>query len=125
EAGFGFALAFDKPSGFIGRDAVLARKAAGPLPRRLLLLRCLAPDPLMFHAEVVRRDGVPVGYVRAASYGHTLGGAVGLAMLSSDEPITQSWLDSGEWTVEVGASHYPARASLRPLYDPNNERIRA
>ena len=31
------------------------------------------PEPLMFHAEVVRRDGIAVGYVRAASYGHTLG----------------------------------------------------
>ena len=41
----------------------------------------------MFHAEVVRRDGVPVGYVRAASYGHTLGGAVGLAMVEAGEPV--------------------------------------
>lgn len=30
EAGLGFAVALDKPDGFIGRDAVLARKAAGP-----------------------------------------------------------------------------------------------
>lgn len=36
---------------------------------------------MMFHAEVVRRDGQAKGYVRAASYGHTLGGAVGLVIL--------------------------------------------
>ena len=36
----------------------------------------------MFHGEVVLRDGEVVGDVRAASYGHTLGGAVGLAMVS-------------------------------------------
>ena len=36
---------------------------------------------MLFHAEVVRRNGKPVGYVRAASYGFTLGGAVGLAMI--------------------------------------------
>ena len=31
EAGLGFAVALDKPGGFIGRDAVLAQKARGPL----------------------------------------------------------------------------------------------
>jgi len=126
EAGFGFALALDKPSGFIGRDAVLARKQAGPLPRRLLQVRCLDPQPLLFHAEVVHRDGAPVGYVRAASYGHTLGGAVGLAMVEGDgEPITNEWLAAGEWTVDIGGCMYPACVSLRPLYDPDNSRIRS
>jgi 4-methylaminobutanoate oxidase (formaldehyde-forming) len=123
EAGLGFAVALDKP--FVGRDAVLAQKAAG-LRRRLVQVLLTDPEPLMFHAEVVRRDGVPVGYIRAASYGFTLGGAVGLAMVDAGagNTLDQSWLDSGEWTVEIGASGYPARVSLRPLYDPTNARIR-
>ncbi len=83
------------------------------------------PDPMLFHAEVVHRDGVPVGYVRAASYGHTLGGAVGLAMIDAGEPLDQAWLDAGEWQVDVAGTRYPARASLRPLYDPTNARIKA
>jgi 4-methylaminobutanoate oxidase (formaldehyde-forming) len=105
---------------------VRARKETGPLPRRLLQVRCLEPAPLMFHAEVVRRDGRAVGYIRAASYGHTLGGAVGLAMVEGHgEPITDSWLDGGEWTVEINGEIYPAAASLRPMYDPDNSRIRS
>ncbi|HEX5997069.1 MAG TPA: aminomethyltransferase family protein, partial [Jiangellales bacterium] len=124
EAGLGFAVALDKPGGFIGRDAVLARKAAGPLTRRLVQVLVTDPQPLMFHAEVVRRNGIPVGYVRAASYGFTLGGAVGLAMVDAGRPLDQAWIDAGEWSVEIGASTYPAVASLRPLYDPANERIR-
>jgi 4-methylaminobutanoate oxidase (formaldehyde-forming) len=79
----------------------------------------------MFHAELVRRDGAEVGYIRAASYGWTLGGAVGLAMIdSAGQPIDQAWLDSGEWTVQIGDRIVPARASLRPLYDPASKRIR-
>jgi glycine cleavage system aminomethyltransferase T len=124
EAGLGFAVALDKPGGFIGRDAVLARKAAGPLDRRLVQVLVNDPEPLMFHAEVVRRDGVAVGYVRAASYGFTLGGAVGLAMIEPGRPVDQEYLGSGEWTVEIGAATYPVTVSLRPLYDPRNERIR-
>ena len=112
EAGFRFALALDKPGGFIGREAVLAAAST----RRLAQVQLLDPEPLLFHAEVVRCDGEPMGYVRAASYGHTLGGAVGLAMLSS--------VPSGNWTVEVNGRHVPAMVSLKPLYDPTNARIR-
>jgi 4-methylaminobutanoate oxidase (formaldehyde-forming) len=83
------------------------------------------PEPLLFHAEVVRRNGVDVGYLRSASYGHTLGGAVGLAMVTADEPITPAWLAAGTWTVEIVDRSYPATVSLRPLYDPTNERIKA
>src|ERR1022692_2574912 len=124
EAGLGFAVALDKPGGFIGRDAVLAQKARGPLTRRLVQVLLTDPEPLMFHAEVVSRNGRPAGYIRSASYGFTLGGAVGLAMIDADEPIDRAYLDSGEWTVQIGTSVYPAVTSLRPMYDPRNKRIR-
>ena len=124
-AGFGFAIAWDKPGGFIGREALLARRAAGPLRRRMVQVQVLDPEPLLHHAEVVRRDGAAVGYVRAGSYGHTVGGAVGLAMVSAGgEPVTPGWIASGEWTVEINARRYPARASAKPLYDPDNVRIK-
>jgi glycine cleavage system aminomethyltransferase T/glycine/D-amino acid oxidase-like deaminating enzyme len=125
EAGLGFAVAVDKPGGFIGRDAVLAQRAAGPLSRRLLQVRLLDPEPLMHHAEIVLRDGAPAGYVRAASYGHTLGGAVGLAMVDAGEPLTADWIAGGAWEIDVAGERYPATASLRPMYDPENARIRS
>ncbi len=123
EAGLGFALALDKPGGFIGRQAVLGQKASGPLRRRLVQILLRDPDPLLFHAEIVSRNGRPVGYIRSASYGFTLGGAVGLAMIDADEPIDQRYLDSGDWTVRIGEKIVPAVASLRPLYDPAGARV--
>jgi glycine cleavage system aminomethyltransferase T/glycine/D-amino acid oxidase-like deaminating enzyme len=125
EVGLGFALDLGKPGGFIGKEAVLAQKAKGPLTRRLVQVLLKDPEPLMFHAEVVRRDGVPVGYVRAASYGHTLGGAVGLAMIEPRVPVDAAYLGSGRWEVDVAGKLYPAVVSLRPLYDPEMKRIRA
>ncbi len=125
EAGFGFAVAVDKPGGFIGRDAVATQKASGPLRKRLVQVLVEDPGPLMFHAEVLLRDGSPLGYLRAASYGFTLGGAVGLAMIEAPEPITQAWLDAGAWEVDIAGSRHPARVSLRPLYDPTNSTILA
>jgi glycine cleavage system aminomethyltransferase T/glycine/D-amino acid oxidase-like deaminating enzyme len=125
EAGLGFAVDLAKPGGFLGRDAVLAEQAAGPPKKRLVQLLLKDPAPLLFHAELVRRSGRSVGYVRAASYGHTLGGAVGLVMVDGGgETIDTEWLERGEWVVDIAGRPYPAVASLRPLYDPTNARVR-
>jgi 4-methylaminobutanoate oxidase (formaldehyde-forming) len=125
EAGLGFAVDLKKPGGFVGRDAVLAKKAEGPLTRRIVQVLVKDPEPMMFHAEVVRRSGKAVGYVRAASYGFTVGGAVGLVMVEAGEPVTQAYLDAGNWEVEIAGKRYPAVASLKPLYDPENKRVKA
>ena len=95
------------------------------MTRRLVQVLVKDPEPLMYHAEIVLRDRVPVGYVRAASYGHTLGGAVGLAMIEPKVPLDAAYLNSGEWEVNIAGRLYPARVSLRPLYDPGMERIKA
>jgi glycine cleavage system aminomethyltransferase T/glycine/D-amino acid oxidase-like deaminating enzyme len=125
EAGLGFAVNLKKPGGFLGREAVLAKKAQGPLTRRIVQILVKDPEPMMFHAEVVRRDGKAVGYIRAASYGFTVGGAVGLAMIEAGEPVDQAYLDGGRWEVEIAGRLYPAVASLRPLYDPELKRVRS
>ena len=124
EVGLGFAVDLKKPGGFLGKDAVVAQKAAGPLRKRLVQVLVKDPEPLLFHAEVIRRDGQALGYIRAASYGHTLGGAVGLAMLQADEPITPAFLETGSWDIEIADRRYPMVASLRPLYDAENHRIK-
>ena len=75
------------------------------------------------HAEPVLRDGVVVGVVRSASYGWTLGGAVGLAFVGGDGPVTPQWLADGRWEVDVAGTRHPARVSLRPMYDPTSARV--
>jgi 4-methylaminobutanoate oxidase (formaldehyde-forming) len=124
EAGLGFAVDLKKPGGFLGKEAVLAKKAAGPLTRRIVQVLVKNPEPMMFHGEVVWRSGKPVGYVRAASYGFTVGGAVGLVMVEAGEPVTQAYLDQGRWEVEIADERYPAIASMKPLYDPEMKRIK-
>jgi 4-methylaminobutanoate oxidase (formaldehyde-forming) len=124
ETGLGFAVDLKKPGGFIGKEALLERKAKGPLQRRLVSVLVKNPGPQMFHAEIVRRDGKAVGYVRAASYGHTLGSAVGLAFLEPKQTVDENYLTSGTWEVEIAGRLYPATVSARPLYDPKGDRIR-
>jgi glycine cleavage system aminomethyltransferase T/glycine/D-amino acid oxidase-like deaminating enzyme len=125
EAGLGFAVDFKKPQGFIGREAVLRKKESGPLKRRIGQIVLKHPEPLMFHAEVIWRNGQRCGYVRAASYGHTLGAAVGLAMFEGgEEPVDEAWILAGQFEVEIAEKHWPAVASLKPLFDPENKKVR-
>ena len=83
------------------------------------------PEPLLYHAEIVYRNNKAVGYVRAASYGHTLGGAVGLAMIEAGEPLNKVYIQDGEWEIDIAGTRYPAEVSIRPMYDPKMERIKA
>jgi len=124
ETGLGFAVNLKKECDFIGKQACLAKHAAGHFKKRLVQVLVKDPGPLMFHAEVILRDGVPVGDVRAASYGHTLGGAVGLAMVEGD-PVDTAYLAQGRWEVDIAGKIFPAEVSLRPFYDPGMERIKA
>lgn len=123
EAGLGLFVDLDKPGGFVGREAVLKQKAE-PLRRRLIQVLVKDPQPLMYHAEILHRDGKPVADIRAASYGHTLGGAVGLAMVEADEEVDRAWLEEGAWEVDIAGKRYPAVVSLRPMYDPAMKRVK-
>ncbi len=131
DVGLGFTANLGKPDGFIGREVLVKRRserAAGVTLAqysKLAQVLVLDPDPLLFHGEVVRRNGRTAGYTRACSYGHTLGGAVGLVMINDDEPVTQAYLDSGTWDIDVAGARWPIRLSLRPMYDPTNLKIQA
>ena len=124
EVGLGYFVDLKKPGGFIGKGAVLKKKAQRPMTRRLAQVLVKDPKPFLFHAEVVRRNGVAVGYVRAGSYGFSLGGAVGLFMIEAGEPINADYIAKGKWDVEIAENIYPAEVSLRPFYDPEMKKIK-
>lgn len=125
EVGLGFTVDFEKSGGFLGREVALKQKAAGTLKRRMVQVLIKDPEPFLFHAEIVKRDGQVVGYMRAGSYGFTLGGAVGLAMIEAECAIDSKYLSEGKWEVEIAGKTYPAVASLKPFYDPEMKRIKA
>lgn len=122
EAGFGFAVAWDKPGGFVGRDALLAQKEAG-LRRRLVQFALEDPGPVLHHEEPIYRDGELVGHITSAAYGHTLGRSVGLGYVTApDADLSRAWFENGDYEIELASRRYAARASLRPMYDPKSER---
>ena len=117
EAGLGFTIAWDKPGGFVGRDALLEFQARGPVRNRVVNLLVEDPSADLFGNEPVTVDGKWVGYVRAAAYGYTLGGPVGLAQVSYEAGVTGDWLREQPFTVHTPDGDLPARLQLQPFYD--------
>ncbi len=122
EAGLGFAVKTAKGE-FIGRDAVLKKKEAG-LSRRLVQFRLKDPEPLLFHNEAILRDGKIVGPITSGNYGHHLGGAIGLGYVPCQGESEADVLASS-YEIEIAGERFAAEASLKPMYDPKAERIRA
>jgi heterotetrameric sarcosine oxidase gamma subunit len=122
EAGLGFTVAWDTP--FHGRAALERARAAGPPARRLVSLVLEDPEPVLWGAERIFRDGDCVGSTTSGAYGHTLGRAVGLGYVSlGGEPVTGDALTAGEFSVDIAGDRVPARLSLRPPFDPHRARI--
>jgi len=127
EAGLGFAVKTEKPRSnlgdFIGREAVLRMKEKG-LSRRMLQFQLQDPEPLLFHNEPIVRNGEIVGHLTSGNYGHHLGGAVGLGYVPCEAGAPAAALLEASYEIEVAGARYPARASLKPLYDPRAERVK-
>jgi len=121
EAGLGFAVKTDKGD-FIGRDAVLRKREDG-LARRLLQFKLRDPEPLLFHNEALIRDGTIVSIITSGNYGHTLGGAIGMAYVPCKGESEEEVLAS-RYEIEIAGQRYAADASIRPMYDPKAERTK-
>jgi 4-methylaminobutanoate oxidase (formaldehyde-forming) len=124
EAGLDFVVKWDKAGGFVGREALLEQREKG-LSRHLLQLRLKDPEPLIYHNEPIWRDGTLVGHITSGAYGHTLCGAVGLGYVRATPGDAPEAVLDGHYEVEVACEKITAEVSLRPLYDPENAKIRS
>ncbi|MCT4554189.1 MAG: FAD-dependent oxidoreductase [Pelagimonas sp.] len=122
EAGLGFAVKTDKPD-FIGRDAVLRKKDEG-LALRMVQFKLTDPEPLLYHNEPIIRDGEIVGYLSSGAYGHHLGGAMGLGYVPCKGESAADVLGS-TYEIDVMGTRVRAEASLKPMYDPKSDRVKA
>lgn len=122
DAGLGFAVATGKDD-FIGKSAVLERKETGP-KTRMVQFKLTDPEPLLFHNEPIIRDGEYVGYLSSGNYGHTLGAAIGMGYVPCEGESAADVLGSA-YEIDVCGVKVRAEASLKPMYDPKSERVKA
>jgi 4-methylaminobutanoate oxidase (formaldehyde-forming) len=115
-AGLGHVVKLDHE--FLGADAARATKDA-PRTHRLVTVKLEDPEPILLHGESVISSGRIVGTVMSAGYAHTVGAAIGLAMVEA--AVT----DGATVEVDLAGSIEKATLSTGALYDPTGSRMRA
>jgi glycine cleavage system aminomethyltransferase T len=123
QAGLSFAVRFDKNADFIGRDALQGLRDHVPI-KRLVQFALEDPEPMLYHNEPIWRDGELLGYLTSGMYGHTVGSALGMGYVEHPDGVDDDFIASGTYEIEIACERTPARASLRPFYDPKSERVR-
>jgi len=124
EAGLGFAVSFKKDADFIGRAALEAQSRA-PLTRRLVSFAIDDSDAIVMGRETIYRDGENVGWITSGGHGHTVEREIGLGYVRHTEGVSDEFLTSGAYEIEIATRRFPATLHTEALYDPENARIRA
>ena len=108
EAGLGWTVKLDKGD-FIGRDALVKVKEAGP-SRRMVGLT-LQPGSITRHGSAVMKDGTKIGTVTSGTHSFFLGHPIALALVEGPS------LRAGDVvSVDVRGREAPAEVTKLPFY---------
>lgn len=128
EAGLGFAVDFDKDGGFIGREALVRQRDAGPPETRLVNLRVRAATPgdgpYLYRNEPLWQGDDIVGYVTSGAWGFRLGGSFAIASVRRSGGVRAEWLAGSGFEVEVAGVRHPVDLQMPGYYDPTGTRLR-
>lgn len=111
---------FDKPQEFPGKAALLNEKQQGS-KKQFVTLTVEAPDQDAPYMSPLFHNGDVVGETTSGDWGYRINKSVALGMLRKD-------LTSPGTEVEVEIYGKRCKATVQPdqpLWDPENERIRA
>jgi dimethylglycine dehydrogenase len=120
EGGLDRFVKFDKPQEFPGKAALLAERQRGVAKRFVtLIVEAGAADaPYM---STLWHDGQIVGETTSGAWGYRVGASVALGMLRADLATPGTRLE-----VEIYGERFAATVQPdTPLWDPENERLRA
>ncbi len=122
EAGLGWAVKMRETTEFRGRRALQAQRENGIT--KMLALFSTSGDTILHGRETIYRNGERCGWLSSGGYGHTLGLSIGLGYVRNAEGVTQDYVLSGEYELEVATKTVDAKVSLSPLYDPTMSRVK-
>jgi dimethylglycine dehydrogenase len=117
EAGLGRFVDFHK-NDFIGRNAALKEKEAGP-KRHLVSFVVDAADADCVGDEPVWHDGRVVGWITSGGYGHHVGKSLALGYLPTELAAAD------RFELEILGERRSATRTGRPVFDPDGKRMRS
>ncbi|MEX2292429.1 MAG: glycine cleavage system aminomethyltransferase GcvT [Acidimicrobiales bacterium] len=107
QAGLGWVVAWDKPSGFRGKDALLSERDAG-VSRRLRGLATAGRRPPRAD-QAVLVDGAPAGVVTSGNFSPVLGHGIALAFLPTEVA------EGSAVAIDVRGDHVSAKVVPTPF----------
>ena len=87
--------------------------------------RTVDPSIVLLGRETIYRNGQRVGWLTSAGFGYTIDRSIGYGYVRNPDGVTADWVTDGSYELEVATERVPAEASLRPLYDPANSRVKS
>ena len=123
EAGLGWAVKLRSDLPFLGREALAAR-ADRPLTKRLACFTVADPEVVLLGRETIYRDGERVGWLSSGGWGYTVARNIGLGYVRNPGGVDRAYLEAGAYELEVATRRVPCELHLRPLYDPEMNRIK-
>ncbi|MEK1896281.1 MAG: FAD-dependent oxidoreductase [Rhizobium sp.] len=124
EAGLGWAVKTRKTTLFRGREAIERQLASGVRK----MFACFVPedpDVVLLGRESIYRDGKRVGWLSSGGFGYTIGKPIGYGYVRNLEGVSEDFVLSGSYELDVARERVPCRVSLEPLYDPEMARVKA
>ena len=120
EGGLERFVKFDKPFEFTGKAALLAEKQQG-VKKRFVTLIVDAGEADAPYMSTLWHDGQVVGETTSGAWGYRVNASVALGMLRADLAVPGT-----ELQVDIyGERHRAVVQEDKPLWDPENERLRA
>jgi len=113
EAGVGYAVKLDKALPFIGRDALLAQRAAG-VRKRLVQFTFDDPTAFPWGGEPILMDGRSVGELTSAGYSRKLGRGVALGYARGDAALTDDAILAARFRVDIAGELHAVTPRLKP-----------
>jgi 4-methylaminobutanoate oxidase (formaldehyde-forming) len=123
EAGLGFAVKMKKNIAFRGREAVNRQLTSGVTQ----MLACFVPDDrdvVLLGRETIYRDGKHVGWLSSGGFGYTIDRPIGYGYVGDADGVTEAFVLSGSYELDVAMRRVPCSVVMKPLYDPEMLRVR-
>jgi len=112
-----------KATPFRGREAI-ERQLSGGVKKMLACFVPDNPDVVLLGRETIYRDGQRVGWLSSGGFGYTIGKAIGFGYVRNPAGVTEDFVLSGRYALDVARERVPCSVSLKPLYDPEMKRVK-
>ena len=128
EAGLGFAVAWEKSGGFIGKAVLEKQRQTKVVPKRMVCIGLNDTSdkvPMMYHEEPIFRNGELVGSTTSGAFGHRVNRSLALGYVKNKDGVSREWLEQGRWEVEIAWKRHSAQVQFESFYDPRSQKVKA